>query len=223
MATINPATAGTGQTLSAAAANPSPLGADFNMFLKLLTTQMQNQDPLDPMKTSEYTQQLAQYSQIEQTVQQGGTLKDILGQLSTQNLAQASGLIGRDAVFASPLAGLSAAPATWDYVGDRKASALVATISNDSGRTVDTRTLTPDAVTGRFSWDGALPNGGRAPMGAYRLSLAAQDANGQQVPVAVRSVGKVTDVMSSAGVVSLGVNGIAMPLASLIGVAAPAG
>ena len=51
------------------------------MFLKLLTTQMQNQDPLSPMDTSQYTQQLVQYSQVEQSIQQNSTLKDILSSL----------------------------------------------------------------------------------------------------------------------------------------------
>ena len=89
----------TGATTTAAAAT-NALGktsADFNMFLKLLTTQMQNQDPLKPMDSTEYTAQLAQFSQVEQTIQQTGTLKDILSRLSGQDLAQASGLIGREA------------------------------------------------------------------------------------------------------------------------------
>ncbi|WP_275426750.1 flagellar hook capping FlgD N-terminal domain-containing protein, partial [Enterobacter hormaechei] len=62
------------------------LNGDFTMFLKLLTTQMQNQDPLSPMDTTQYTQQLVQYSQVEQSMAQTTTLKSILSALGTQNL-----------------------------------------------------------------------------------------------------------------------------------------
>jgi flagellar basal-body rod modification protein FlgD len=120
MSIIPATTTSTQQILAPVAANAkTATGADFNMFLKLLTTQMQNQDPLSPMDSTQYTQQLVQYSQVEQSVQQSGTLKDILARLSTQDLSQASGFIGRDAVFNSAVSGLGTAPASWNYAADR--------------------------------------------------------------------------------------------------------
>src|SRR3954471_22938040 len=96
----------------------SGTSADFNMFLKLLTTQMQNQDPLSPMDTAQYTQQLVQFSQVEQSIQQTGTLKDILSQLSSGNVATAAGFIGKEASFDSSIAGLSdSGPAKWSWEG----------------------------------------------------------------------------------------------------------
>ncbi|MFC3215244.1 flagellar hook assembly protein FlgD [Novosphingobium panipatense] len=83
--------------ISATAGATSGLLADYNLFLKLLTTQMTNQDPLDPMDTSEYTAQLVQYSQVEQSIQQTGKLDDIMSQLLSQQMAQASSYIGREA------------------------------------------------------------------------------------------------------------------------------
>ena len=64
MTVISSMTSGV-QGNGAGGAAGAELNANFDMFLKLLTTQMQNQDPLDPMETSEYTQQLTQYSQVE--------------------------------------------------------------------------------------------------------------------------------------------------------------
>lgn len=211
------------QTLASAAKSTSTTGADFNMFLKLLTTQMQNQDPLDPMKTSEYTQQLVQYSQIEQTVQQSGTLKEILANMSTQDLSQASSLIGRVAVFNSAISGLtSSAPATWNYAPAGVATSMVATITDATGKAVATRTVDPTAP-GHFSWDGATTVGGTAAPGSYTLSIAALAANGAVVPVAINSTGTVTNITTTGGVVSLGVNGVALPVAALLKVAAPNG
>lgn len=197
--------------------------ADFNMFLKLLTTQMQNQDPLDPMKTSEYTQQLVQYSQVEQTIKQTETLKSILGRLSNQDMAQASSFIGREAVFASPQSGLTAtAPASWSYQAERPIASLVATVTDASGKVVDTRTITPDGTDGRFNWNGKAPTGTQLPNGSYTLGLVGKDNAGNDVRVDVSSVGLVRDVTMGPAGVNLGVNGIALPASGLVKVAQPA-
>ena len=197
----------------------SKLNADFDMFLKLLTTQMQNQDPLDPMDTSEYTQQLVQYSQVEQTIQQTSTLKDILARLSTQDMAQASGFIGREVELDLPIAGLSAAPAQWAYEAAHPVASIVATITDANGAVVDTRPIDGASAAGRFTWDGKLANGKQAPKGAYGLSLAAVDRSGAKVPVHVTSVGTVQDVTLEDGALLLGIGGIQLPASSLIKVA----
>jgi flagellar basal-body rod modification protein FlgD len=197
-------------------------GADFNMFLKLLTTQMQHQDPLDPMDTSEYTQQLVQYSQVEQSMQQTGVLRDILGRLSTQDMAQTANFIGRDVEFNSATAGLGAAPALWSYELPRNATSVVGTVKDSSGRVVATQTLDAADRSGRFTWDGTLANGAKAPAGAYTLSLAAQDSAGASIDPKIRSIGRVQDVTAASGVVSLGVNGIQLPASTIVRIAAAA-
>lgn len=196
------------------------LNANFDMFLKLLTTQMQNQDPLDPMDTSEYTQQLVQYSQVEQSIQQTATLKDILANLSTQDLAQSANFLGKQAELDSATAGLTAElPAQWLWQADRPIQTLTATITDASGRVVETRNLDA-ANAGSFSWDGSLATGGTAAAGSYTLSLSAQDAAGQEVPVSIRSSGTVDEVATLDGVVMLGINGENFPSAALLRVVA---
>jgi len=208
-----------GAAAAAGSAALAKTSADFNMFLKLLTTQMQNQDPLDPMDTSEYTQQLVQYSQVEQTIQQTSTLKDILARLSTQDMAQASGFIGREVQLDLPIAGLSAAPAQWAYEAAHPVASIVATITDASGAVVDTRPVAGASASGRFTWDGKLANGKQAPEGAYHLSLAAVDGSGEKVPVWVTSVGTVQNVVLEDGALLLGIGGIHLPASSLIKVA----
>ena len=196
------------------------LTANFDMFLKLLTTQMQNQDPLDPMETSEYTQQLTQYSQVEQSIQQTAALKDILAALSTQDLAQSSNFLGQRAEIDSATAGLSdQRPAQWTWRADRSIQSLTATIADARGRVVETRELDPSSA-GAFAWDGSLSAGGTAPDGGYTLSLSALDAAGQRVPVTVSSTGIVDEVATRNGAVMLGINGYSFPTAALIRVVA---
>jgi flagellar basal-body rod modification protein FlgD len=224
MSTVAPTTASSLQSL-AATSSTSPaatntIGADFNMFLKLLTTQMQNQDPLSPMDSAQYTQQLVQYSQVEQTVQQSGTLKEILASLSNQNMAQASGYIGRVAEFSSAVSGLGATPASWTYSADVPLASGTVSITNAAGTVVDSRSVSLSGTGGSFSWDGTLADGSIAPSGAYTLSLSALNAAGAAVPVTIHSVGTVGGVTAKNGVLSLGVNGVPMSIESLVSLAA---
>lgn len=207
-----PTAAATGTTETA----KTGLNADFNMFLKLLTTQMQNQDPLDPMDTAQYTQQLVQYSQVEQSIEQTSTLKSILAGLSTQDLTQSSGLIGRQAVFDTATAGLSAdTPASWEYSASRGLSSVTATITDMNGRTIDTRTIPASGNSGSFEWDGKLGNGAKAPAGSYMVSFAGVDSSGGEVAVTTASTGMVKDVRMENGTVTLNVNGALLPASSL--------
>ena len=148
----------------------SATSADFNMFLKLLTTQMQNQDPLDPMDTSQYTQQLVQFSQVEQSIQQTSTLKDILSQITAGSMADAAGFIGKEAIFDTDVAGLSAnSPAKWSWEAGRDVTSVTAIVRDASGREIDRTTLAADGATGNYSWNG----GGKVTSGTYSLELVA--------------------------------------------------
>lgn len=216
--TVSATDSTTAQAMAATATKAGGvLNADFSMFLKLLTTQMQNQDPLDPMDSSEYTQQLVQYSQVEQSVQQTGVLKDILGRLSTQDMAQSAAFIGREARFDSATAGLSASNgATWTYQPERTAASLAGTIKDAAGKVIKTVTLDP--AGGRFSWDGTTESGGKAAEGAYTLAIKALDTAANQVPVTINAVGIVRDVVTDGSGVKLGIGGIRLPVTALIAV-----
>lgn len=200
----------------------SKLNADFDMFLKLLTAQMQNQDPLDPMDASEYTQQLVQFSQVEQSMQQTTALNNILTQMNAQGMTQASAYIGREARFDSTVAALGDAPATWTYVVDGGApQMLTMTVKDASGKVVRTQAI--DAKDqGRFSWDGTKDDGSKATNGAYSLSVSAKDTAGGDMNVTVNSVGIVKEVVTDGSNVLLNVNGVRFSLDGLVAVSAPA-
>ncbi|WP_242139850.1 flagellar hook capping FlgD N-terminal domain-containing protein [Sphingomonas sp. TREG-RG-20F-R18-01] len=216
MTTITAATAATGTTTAASTSSAlAKLTSDSNMFLKLLTTQMQNQDPLKPMDTSQYTQQLVQFSQVEQSIQQNQSLKDILAKLSSSDLSNAASMIGHVASFDSSIAALgSAGGASWTYTTDRSPQALVATISDANGNTVSTQAVDPAASS--FTWDGTDSQANRASPGAYTLALSATDAAGATIPAAIRAQGQVSEVSLDGGQVSLLVNGQKYAASSLV-------
>lgn len=215
--TSNTATGNAGGTQQAA----NSFSPDLNLFLKLLTTQLQNQDPLNPMDTSEYTQQLVQYSQVEQEMQQTGTLNNILASLSSQGVSQASAFIGREARFDTDTAGLKGdATPTWTYAISSTPATLTATIKDADGKVVKEVTLDP-ASEGRFTWDGKLDDGTTAPDGAYTLSLSAKTDNGTDLQATINTVGIVKDVVTDGQNVLLGVNGLRYSLQGLVAVSSP--
>jgi flagellar basal-body rod modification protein FlgD len=200
-----PATGATGQLLT-----------DFNMFLKLLTTQMQNQDPLNPMDTAQYTQQLVQYSQVEQSIKQNTTLKDILASLSTQNLAQSSALIGQEARFDGSQSVLGTRPAAWAWSSNHALSSLTATVTDSSGAVVATQAVDP-AISGRFEWNGTLADGTKAAAGKYGLSLVGQDSAGNTATVGIQALAVVDSVSLDNGVVTLAAGSLQYPSSSVLG------
>jgi flagellar basal-body rod modification protein FlgD len=193
----------------AADASATGLNADFNMFLKLLTAQMQNQDPLSPMDSSQYTQQLVQYSQVEQSIKQNSTLSSILTSLGNAGLTQASSMIGKTVEVNSDTAGLNATtPAQWNWYAGTAVDDLTATITDSTGKTVETRKLDAGERTGSFSWDGKISDSTRvATDGIYTLKLEGLDANGNKVTVSPWAAGTVNNVQMVNGVVQLSING----------------
>jgi flagellar basal-body rod modification protein FlgD len=218
MTTVTSATSTTATASTDTTQQPT-INADFNMFVKLLTAQMQNQDPLSPMDTSQYTSQLVQYSQVEQSMAQTSTLKSILSAMSTQDLTQASGLMGHQVTVDSASAGLGDTPVQWNWSASRDISGLTATIADANGNTIDQLAFNPQA-SGSFSWDGTLSTGGQAPKGNYSISFKAVDANGSDVPVTVSTTATVTQIAMQNGAVMLGSNGQDWPVSALTEVSA---
>ena len=195
----------------------SKLNADFDMFLKLLTTQMQNQDPLDPMDTAQYTQQLVQYSQVEQSIEQTKTLKEMLAAFGTQNLMQASALIGAQVETSSATSGLSAAtPAQWTWSATREVASMTGTIKDEKGKIIDTFPIEASSAAGAFTWDGTTSAGKKVDPGLYTLELSGKDASGAAVTTTAHAYGKVTDVELDNGTVQMTINGLKVASSELL-------
>ncbi len=103
----------------------------------------------------------------------------------------------------------------------RQAATLTGEVIDSFGRMVATVSLDPAATGGRYSWNGQLAGGGRAADGAYQLRLKAADSAGNSVPVTVRSVGTVEEVVQSGGELWLKLGGASLPIGELVRVAAP--
>jgi len=151
------------------------LSGDFDTFLTLLTNQLQNQDPLAPVDTAQFTQQLVQFSQVEQQIQTNSLLESLIKGQATS----AVNLLGTTAVFDSPVAQLGPGkPAVYDVTlppGTTQAEAIVRDARNT---VVTTIPLSPPYNTPQtVEFSGQLAGDRVAQPGAYRLEVRAQGAD----------------------------------------------
>lgn len=144
-------------------------------FMTLLVTQLQNQDPLNPMENAEMTSQLAQINTVSGIEQLNSTLQGITGQIDAGHTLQAAGLIGQGVLVPGDRLLVGEEGTTPFGVELAKpADNVAATIRDGAGQVVRRFDLGPiDAGVESFEWDGALENGEQAPAGAYRIDIEA--------------------------------------------------
>src|SRR3954466_6548855 len=130
------------------------LAENFDTFLSLLTTQLKNQDPLSPLDSNQFTQQIVQMTGVEQQLLTNDLLKKLVGNTGS-GVSTAVSLIGKEVRAESADAGMKGGKATWTYNLDRAASDVKLEVLNDKGAVV--RSIAPtDNKAGdhTFAWDG---------------------------------------------------------------------
>jgi flagellar basal-body rod modification protein FlgD len=181
---------------STAATGMQSLAGNFDTFLQLLTTQLQNQDPLDPLDTNQFTQQLVEFASVEQQVNMNTNLQTLISLQQTTEATSALQFLGSTVTASGNTATLSNAtgsPATWSLNAAAPATANI-TITNSSGQTAFTGTTTLNAGTQTFSWSGQGNSSVIWPDGNYTMTISATGANGQPVTVSTQVQGVVTGV-----------------------------
>lgn len=144
------------------------LSSDFETFLKMLTTQMENQDPLNPMDSAEFATQLATFSSVEQQVQTNDLLTDLNTQIGALGMAQLSGWIGMEARADMPITFEGApVPLTLQTSGVADRAQLV--IHDANGTLVQRLDIPPRG--GEFVWAGLDAAGAQLPYGQYSATV----------------------------------------------------
>ena len=194
MATGSLASVGTQTQTSNASGSMSKLAQNFDQFLVLLTAQLQHQDPLSPMQTNEFTQQLVSFAGVEQAINTNKNLEELL---TVQKSTQALGLLnfmGNTVEAKSSSTPLVDGKATFAYDLATSADKVTYTIKDSSGKTVYTGT--GDKTIGRheYTWDGKSSGGVQQPDGAYSVTITATDKDGKAVNFTQTMIGKVSSV-----------------------------
>lgn len=157
-------------------------------FLQLLTTQLQNQDPLNPLENHEMTSQIAQINTVSGIEQLNETLKAITGQIDANQALQASALIGKGVLVPGSKVMLEQGEEGEVFTTpfgvelDKPAENVAVTVTGSDGAVVSQFDTGPvEAGVNSFSWDGLTNDGEAAVSGAYTVSLEATDADGESV------------------------------------------
>lgn len=213
--------------VSSVASNPnSALGGtrqtiaqNFDTFLQLLTTQLRNQNPLDPLDTNQFTQQLVQFTGVEQQLKTNEFLEAMMTSTQTANNAQAVSYVGKVVTASGTKAEMVKGAATWHFAVDTNAN-IVATVRDAKGNVVFTKTGPVNKGESVFTWDGIGNDGKQRPDGSYTVSIEARDANGKLVDVATEMTGEVTGVDFSGSEPVLIVGGARVNLSAIMSVRA---
>lgn len=179
------------------------IGTEFNNFIKLLTAQVRNQDPMSPMDSTQFVEQLATFSSLEQLVNSNSALTNIASMISDLNGLMASEWLGQDVTFASSYMPYTGEPATFSYEAPQGTTKSVLTVKDADGNAVWTETLAADQT--QFSWNGQASSGGTVPKDEmYEFVIDSYQGSsfaGTHVPNVIT---KVTDILSESGTLRLG-------------------
>ena len=187
----------------------SQLGDDYTQFLSLLTAQVQFQDPLEPVDSTQFIAQLAQLSQVEQAVQQNSQLETLTNQISGLLNLGGTDLLGRSVSVQSNLAILEGGSTGTKFELAAGATDVTARIIDPQGRLV--RTLSgysgQAGIEIPLGWDGKDDQGDTMLEGRYVVQVTAKDANGEAVAVELSRDAVVEEVRFHEGEIIFGLDG----------------
>lgn len=171
--TITNVTTGLAATSSSAGGNSTSTattstGGDFNTFLNLLTTQLKNQDPLDPMDSTQFATQLATFSSVEQQTKTNELLDGMTAKLNLSNMSQLAGWVGQQARADMDVA-YDGTPVTLFPTFDSAGDSARLVVRDQSGTIVASEAI-PDGATS-FDWKGTASDGSPLAAGTYSFEV----------------------------------------------------
>ncbi len=166
---------------------------NFDTFLQILTTQLRNQNPLDPLDTNQFTQQLVQFTGVEQQLKTNQFLEAMM--LANQNAgsSQAVGYIGKEITASGVKSELINGSARWHFAVDEPAQITVQ-VKDKDGNVVFQKEGNVAKGESVFNWDGIGTDGTPRPDGTYSINIQARNSNGQLIQAATEMTGEVTGV-----------------------------
>ncbi len=191
---------------------------NFDTFLQLLITQLKNQNPLEPLDTNQFTQQLVQFTSVEQQLKTNEFLEAMMQSSQNSTNTQAVGYVGKTVTASGATTDLVNGSASWIYRLDNPAENTTVTIKDANGNTVYRETLSMKAGTDRIVWDGTTNTGQKVTSGRFTVTIDARNSNGQYIPVTTEMMGVVDGVDVSGTEPYLLIGDLRIPLSSITAV-----
>lgn len=213
---VNATTAVT-DSASGAAAMKKATGMNKDDFLKLFITQMQNQDPLNPMDSTEFLGQLAQLTQVEQAYNTNSNLAALIAAQNSNASMNAVSYLGTTVTAKGNQISLAGNQPGISYNLPAFAEKVSIIITDSSGNLVQTINATNvPSGDNSVTWDGKGSNGAVQPAGIYTVSVTASSADGKQFSGTPMIYGKVDGILLDATTPTLSVGGISIPMSSVL-------
>ena len=210
---MTPITTNTASPELLAAMNPTKdagktADATQDRFMKLLITQMKNQDPLNPLDNAQVTSQLAQLSTVSGIDKMNATLQSLMGSFQSNQSVQAAGMIGHGVLVPGKSISLAGSKAVFGVDLTSSADKVQVAIKDAAGKVVHSFDLgSKDAGTTPLTWDGIKDDGSKAADGAYTIDITATQG-AAKVDATALSFGQVVSVSTGAQGVKLNVPGL---------------
>jgi flagellar basal-body rod modification protein FlgD len=182
------------------------LASNFTTFLTLLTTQLKNQNPLDPLDTNQFTQQLVQFAGVEQQMKMNQQMTSLISIEQSAQSTAAMAYLGSTATVDGSSTKLASGKAQWTFTSDKPATGSIS-IADSTGNLAYSGTFTLNAGQQNFAWDGKGNNGTQWPDGNYKMTISAKDTGGNAVAVSTTVQGTVDSVDLSSTPPTLSIGG----------------
>lgn len=216
MTTIASANNATAADTTKSAASAKSLAQNFDTFLTMLTTQLKHQDPLSPMDSTEFTNQLVQFAGVEQQINANSNLEKLISATNLNTKSQAISYIGHTVEADTSNVPLQNGKANFSVtLADDVATASVV-VKDSAGKIVANLPLKKTLDRQEMTWDGKNSDGKQLEDGFYSVSVSALDANGETVDGAVTVYGKVTDVASDNTSTLIGMGKVVVDISKIL-------
>ena len=211
---------GTSSSSSSSTDSMSALNYNFKEFLTLFTTQLKNQDPSNPMDTTQMTNQLAMFSQVEQQAGTNSRLDKLIAAQPSASLGSAVSYLGRTVQATGNNTVLSGGSAQIAYEMPDSASSVRIDIKDSNGALITSLTGVGTTGTHEVTWDGKDKSGGAAADGTYTVAVTALNTAGSTSAVTpvTRTSGKVTGIESNSKGTVLDIGGLQVNMSDVLSV-----
>lgn len=218
---ITAASPATTSATSPTSAKTGLISSDFNTFLKLLTAQMKNQDPLNPIDSTDYATQLATFSGVEQQIRTNDLLSSLGSQMSVLGMSQLAAWVGQEARADAPV-WMQGDPVTMQLAPATGADRAVLVVSDAKGNLVSREDV--PTTPGQYDWLGADAAGNSLPDGLYTLKLESYSGEVLLGSSAVESYARIIEARNGTGGATLVLEGgVEVPSAKITALRVPEG
>lgn len=194
------------------------IAKDLNSFLTLLTSQLKNQDPLSPMDSTQFTNQLTQFAQVEQQININSNLTSLIGLSQQSIVSSAVNYIGKTIEGQSDQVPLQNGQMKAGYGLNADAKQVNLVVRDDTGNIVYSRVGETTKGVHEFDWDGKDASGKQLPDGTYTLGVTSLDGDGKPVDNYVTAFGKVTGVTNINGATVLLLNNVGISVDKVLSI-----